>query len=139
MLRRLLVTRRTVPQAPAPCEGPNDPESRTGLPFLEEMTLINLAPDRLRRLVEGAAAVAGQTDLHSVLETTVEIAKEKGAPGGTNSEQTRRESLRELMLARALYRCGDYNGLGRRILVVYRDDLRGHYATHARAVLAENN
>lgn len=40
------------------------------------MTLINLAPDRLRRLVEGAAAVAGQTDLHSVLETTVEIAME---------------------------------------------------------------
>ena len=40
------------------------------------MTLITIAPDRLRRLVEGAAAVAGQTDLHSVLETTVEIAME---------------------------------------------------------------
>lgn len=43
---------------------------------LRQMTLITLAPDRLRRLVEGAAAVAGQTDLHSVLETTVEIAME---------------------------------------------------------------
>lgn len=43
---------------------------------LPQMTLITIAPDRLRRLVEGAAAVAGQTDLHSVLETTVEIAME---------------------------------------------------------------
>lgn len=35
-----------------------------------------LASNRLRRLVEGAAAVAGQTDLHAVLTTTVEIGME---------------------------------------------------------------
>ena len=58
-------------------------------------------------------------------------------PGGTNAEQTRRESLRELMLARALYRCGDYNGLGRKILETYTHDLRGHLARHAQAVLDE--
>jgi signal transduction histidine kinase len=34
------------------------------------------ASNRLRRLVEGAAAVAGQTDLHAVLTTTVEIGME---------------------------------------------------------------
>ena len=58
-------------------------------------------------------------------------------PGGTNAEQTRRESLRELMLARALYRCGDDNGVGEKILREYTQDLRGHLARHAQAVLEE--
>jgi hypothetical protein len=47
----------------------------------------------------------------------------------------RNNSLRELILARALYRCGDHQGLGRAILELYADDLRGPYARHARAVL----
>jgi hypothetical protein len=67
----------------------------------------------------------------------VAIAMEKGAPGGTNSEQTRRDSLRELLLARALYRCGDHNGIGEKILRAYAQDLRGHLARHAKAVLDE--
>ncbi len=50
---------------------------------------------------------------------------------------TREFSLRELILARALYRCGDCDGLGEKILRLYACDLRGHYARHARAVLAE--
>ncbi|MCL4194279.1 MAG: hypothetical protein KJZ87_21260, partial [Thermoguttaceae bacterium] len=49
--------------------------------------------------------------------------------------EQRSESLRELMLARALYRCGDHGGLGRRILEAYAHDLRGPYARHAREVL----
>ncbi len=49
----------------------------------------------------------------------------------------RSRQLRELVLARALVRCGDHNGLGRRILERYAMDLRGLYARHARAVLAE--
>ena len=58
-------------------------------------------------------------------------------PGGTNAETSRRESLRELLLARALYRCGDHEGVGRRILENYAKDLRGHLARHAQAVLDE--
>jgi hypothetical protein len=50
---------------------------------------------------------------------------------------TRNESLRELILARALYRCGDYKGLGEKILKEYANDLRAHYARHAGAVLQE--
>jgi len=50
---------------------------------------------------------------------------------------TRNNSLRELILARALYRCGDHEGLGEKILKAYARDLRGHYARHAKAVLAE--
>ena len=65
----------------------------------------------------------------------VQTAIAQGVPGGANAEQTRRESLRELMLARALYRCGDYDGRGQRILRQYTHDLRGHLARHATAVL----
>lgn len=68
---------------------------------------------------------------------SVSKAIERGAPGGTNAEQTRRESLRELMLARTLFRCGDHEGLGRAILQKYAQDLRGHLARHAQAVLDE--
>jgi hypothetical protein len=50
---------------------------------------------------------------------------------------TRNWSLRELILARALYRCGDYKGIGKAILKEYAHDLRGHYARHARDILKE--
>ena len=43
--------------------------------------------------------------------------------------------LREIMLARALYRCGDWQGLGEDILQEYRQDIRGLFARHASAVL----
>jgi hypothetical protein len=71
--------------------------------------------------------------------TDIQVAIDKGVPGGTNAEQTRRESLRELMLARALYRCGDCDGLGEKILKEYTQDLRGHLARHARAVLEQGD
>ena len=43
--------------------------------------------------------------------------------------------LREITIARALYRCGDYQGLGMRILKEYEADLRGLFARHATEVL----
>jgi len=58
-------------------------------------------------------------------------------PASRTDNTSREVSLRELMLARALYRCGDYEGLGEKILRQYANDLRGHYARHARAVLGE--
>jgi len=50
--------------------------------------------------------------------------------------EERTASLREITLARALYRCGDHQGLGRRILEAYRRDFRGLFARHAQAVLS---
>jgi flavin-dependent dehydrogenase len=44
--------------------------------------------------------------------------------------------LREITIARALYRCGDYHGLGEAVLKEYRADLRGLLARHAAAVLS---
>jgi hypothetical protein len=59
----------------------------------------------------------------------------RNMPASPVDNSTRERSLRELILARALYRCGDYQGLGERILREYAQDLRGHYARHARAIL----
>lgn len=50
-------------------------------------------------------------------------------------DKWRTRSLRESMLARALYHCGDYNGIGESILRQYTSDLRGLFARHAREVL----
>jgi hypothetical protein len=50
--------------------------------------------------------------------------------------EDRNSALREILLARALYRCGDKDGLGKRILSEYANDLRAQFAAHARAVLA---
>lgn len=66
--------------------------------------------------------------------TEIEDARLRTPTSGTDT-LTRNRSLRELILARALYRCGDYKGLGEKILKQYARDLRGHYARHAQAVL----
>jgi len=90
-----------------------------------------------RSAAEPLAELLNKPGMTGFAHPDVQTAIEKGVPGGTNAEQTRRESLRELMLARALYRCGDREGLGEKILRDYTQDLRGHLARHAGAVLAE--
>jgi len=50
-------------------------------------------------------------------------------------KRRRLESLREIVLARALYRCGDWQGLGEQILKEYQQDIRGLFARHASVVL----
>ena len=57
-------------------------------------------------------------------------------PESSTDTRTRNEALRELYLARALFRCGDCDGLAARILAAYRRDIRGHFARHAAGVLA---
>ena len=59
-----------------------------------------------------------------------------------NEDKGRRRRLgplREIVLARALYRCGDHKGLGEETLKAYRGDLRGLLARHADAVLVRVN
>jgi hypothetical protein len=56
-------------------------------------------------------------------------------PGSSYEE--RGLTLRELILARALYACGDYNGLADRILMQYDKDFHSHYARHAHESLRE--
>lgn len=66
---------------------------------------------------------------------TVEVVK--AADENSIETLTRSRSLRELYLARGLFLAGDSaEGLGRRVLETYANDLRGHYARHAAAILA---
>jgi len=55
----------------------------------------------------------------------------------SDGDGARGNALRELMLARALYRCGDHEGLGEKTLRQFAQDVRGHFARHATAVLEE--
>ncbi len=78
-----------------------------------------------RRAAEPLARLLGKPGMagHAMLEL-VTLHRER--------EKRRREgALREIVLARALLRCGDCNGIGRRALEVYRDDLRGLFSRHA--------
>ena len=68
--------------------------------------------------------------------TDIEQAR-RGTPASDSDTMERNCSLRELVLAAALYRCGDYEGLGGKILREYQRDLRAHYARYAAAVLKE--
>jgi hypothetical protein len=83
------------------------------------------------------AEVLNQPGIRGKAIPSVAVAKERDAAsaGGTNAVGTRRESLRELFLAAALYQCGDHGGLGEQILKEYAQDLRGHLARYATAVL----
>jgi flavin-dependent dehydrogenase len=51
-------------------------------------------------------------------------------------QRRRLGALREIVLARALYRCGDYQDVGKTILREYQNELRGLFARHANAVLS---
>ena len=55
----------------------------------------------------------------------------------TYSQKEKQQTVREINLARALYRLGDKDGKATAILQAYADDPRGFYANYARMVLAE--
>ena len=57
------------------------------------------------------------------------------ASNGYGNGTERNNALRELDIARALYRCGDCEGAAEKVLRQYALDLRGVYAIHATAVL----
>ncbi len=62
-------------------------------------------------------------------------ARIKVIPRETERLEARTESLREIVVGRALYRCGDHQGLGAAILREYRKDLCGLFARHADRLL----
>ncbi|NQT52308.1 FAD-dependent oxidoreductase [bacterium] len=72
------------------------------------------------------ARVMKKTRLDAATVTRLEPTKRtrRGKSGAT-----------ELALARALYRLGDHEGIGEKVLRAYARDLRGHFARHAQAVL----
>jgi hypothetical protein len=97
------------------------------------VALETLADPRAAKPLADLLAKPGMTGYATT--TVGEAGRIAGAGGGTETKP-RNDSLRELVLARALYRCGDSGGIGRKILEQYAKDLRGHYARHAQAVLS---
>ncbi|NLY00622.1 MAG: FAD-dependent oxidoreductase [Rhodopirellula sp.] len=83
------------------------------------------------------AALLGRPGMSGHVHDTIAAAKAHDAEYAryVNAVHSRRDSLRELFLARALYRLGDHEGIGETTLRAYASDLRGHLARHARAVL----
>lgn len=53
--------------------------------------------------------------------------------------QKRTRALREITISRALFKCGDYEGTGQKILETYSNDMRGLFARHANAILNAKN
>jgi len=81
-----------------------------------------------RRAAEPLAELLRQPDMGGHAVTSIDQR--------STSDASRQTATRELALARALYRCGDWEGLGEKTLVEYTKDLRGLFARHAQAVLA---
>lgn len=61
-------------------------------------------------------------------------ARSKAVPDLVDTS-TRNAALKELHLARALYLCGDQDGLGEEVLRRYARGLQGHYARYAKEIL----
>jgi flavin-dependent dehydrogenase len=75
-------------------------------------------------------------------EPLAQLLKQCGeAEGAVTDEKEVTESnrgrggVRNLIIARVLYRCGDWDSVGREVLEAYARDIRGVYARHARALL----
>ena len=86
---------------------------------------------------EALAAVLAQPAFahHAWSSIEDELANIPESPVDTT---TRNAALRELYLARALLRCGDRQGLAASRLSYYAEDVRGHFARHARLLLRES-
>lgn len=82
------------------------------------------------------AALLNRPGMTGHAVTSIDQGRTNPPPSGTDNSQRNRE-LTELVVARALYRCGDHEGVGEKLLRSYADGLQGHYARHAAAVLAE--
>lgn len=87
------------------------------------------AAEHLMRLMKRGNIIG-----HSFVEINDVIMRTAGHRADTS---TRNASLKEILLARALYRCGDYEGLATSILKNYAKDYRGHYSRHAKHILLE--
>ncbi|MDR1491348.1 MAG: FAD-dependent oxidoreductase [Planctomycetaceae bacterium] len=86
------------------------------------------------------AAALKKPNVSGYVHCSIDVAKkwDKADPKVDTAEKSRRDSLLEIGLARALYRLGDQDGLGKSVLTDYAEhDLRGHFSRHARLVLGK--
>ncbi|TWU31006.1 FAD-dependent oxidoreductase [Novipirellula artificiosorum] len=93
------------------------------------MALETLADPRAAKPLADLLAKPGMTGY-----AITDISATREVPG----DEKRSQPLREIILARALYRCGDQDGVAEAILRTYQNDLRGLFAQHAQAVLQQS-
>ncbi len=72
---------------------------------------------------------------HTQIQRAIEA--DRRSPPRNCQTLTRRESIRELNLAAALFHCGDPNGSAKTVLKEYAKDLRAHFARFAAKVLSQ--
>ena len=93
-----------------------------------------------KRAVESLAALLQKPGMsgHAVLgieDALTELENDGKGERKNGSLQKRSRAMREIVLARALYNCGDHNQTGEKILKNYLNDMRGLFARHAFSVL----
>jgi len=99
------------------------------------------AAEALEALADPAAArplaeLLAQPGMSGHATLTVEDTRRQ-LDKNTQETRSRNQALREIFLARALVRCGDWQGQGEETLLDYAQDLRGIFARHALSVLLE--
>jgi len=119
-------------------------DSRALEPLLEKMTLLGKGKGTVVSHYR-ALGLAFEALRHPAAAKPLgEAMKKLGILGmavtetaGLTSGDRGKTGQRDLTLARVLYRLGDHDGIGKKILQEYARDVRGHYARHAHAVLKE--
>jgi flavin-dependent dehydrogenase len=120
-------------------------DKRALAPILELVNAMDArSPNSGFRAVTLALEALGD---HAAAQPLAELLRKPGIAGhampdvggisayGYGNGTERSLALRELALARALYRLGDHEGVAEQVLRQYTHDLRGIYAQHAAAVL----
>ncbi|MDR2644061.1 MAG: FAD-dependent oxidoreductase [Planctomycetaceae bacterium] len=118
-------------------------EKLNQLTFSDDFSHYRVCSLALEKLQDPSAAPAiaaalKKPNVTGYVHRSIEIAKkwDKADPKIDTGEKSRRNSLLEIGLARALFRLGDHDGLGKSILTDYaQNDLRGHFRKHAILVL----
>ena len=111
-------------------------------PILQKLKLLGASKDVMWSHLESIALALERIGEHAAAEPLAGKLRMIGgasdattSPGEAWRTLRTRQGRRQLVLARVLYRCGDWEGLGRHVLEVYANGVRGHFARHARAVL----
>jgi hypothetical protein len=81
-----------------------------------------------------AALLAAWTPLRPAGGSLSEAIRE--VPSHPTDNAARDEQLKRLMLAKALFSCGDHDGVAREVLSTYARSLHGVYSRHAKGLLA---
>ena len=109
---------------------------------LAKLALLNAGAPRFSH-VRAVAEALEQLGDPAAAQPLAELLRRQGlAADAVTPEQVLRGATRgrggiqNLILARVLYRCGDWEGVGKQVLEAYTKDVRGVYARHAQAVLA---